>query len=149
MKNFCLITRIGFILMACNAKKSYQKTFHFEKGWPQEELVFFEFTPEKAGVYEMEVLLRHQNNYPYYNFYLFKTFYSKDSIRIDTLQFYLQNPETGAYYGKGYNAIFTQTIPLEVMDLEVENYKIQLQHGMRDTILNGILDLGIIIQNKE
>lgn len=143
IKFFLLI--LSIFLTTCQKPNSYQKIIHFEKGWQQDESIFFEFTPEQAGTYQIELLLRYQNNYPYYNFYLFKTFYSKDNIQTDTLQFYLQNPETGVYYGKGYNAIFSQNIPLETRELQTEKYKIELQHGMRDSILNGILDIGILL----
>jgi gliding motility-associated lipoprotein GldH len=93
--------------------------------------------------------VRNNTDYPYYNLYLFFTTIAPDgAAKTDTLLFYLQNPETGEYYGRGYTGILDNKILFQEKKMsQIGIYQYSLQHGMRDSLLSGILDLGLRIEN--
>lgn len=114
-------------------------------GWHQDSLCVLQpditdtITPMQVVLY-----VRHVETYPYQNLWLFIT--TPDIT--DTIEFYLAD-DRGRWLGNGGNGYIEMPVLLE------EHYRFArqgactftVQHGMRDTLLRGITDIGIEIRN--
>lgn len=141
------------IFFSCNHNLLYQKKIHLEAPfvWHKDSVYnfFFEHQAQNTKA-DLWLNLRHELHYPYHNIYLFLTKISPSGVmQIDTLQFYLQNPETGEYYGKGYTKILSTHFLLQEKEFnEQGTYQFLIQHGMRDSLLPGVVDLGFEIERS-
>lgn len=105
---------------------------------------------DTTGSYNLSFSVRTSTEYPYRNLYLFvvTTFPSGLSL-TDTIQAVMSN-EKGEWLGKGAGDIRELTIPYKsnVFFPEAGEYHFTIIHGMRDTILPGVYDLGIRIAER-
>jgi gliding motility-associated lipoprotein GldH len=102
-------------------------------------------------VYNLDLSVRTSTGYPYRNLYLFvvTSFPSGNSV-TDTLQALLAN-EQGDWLGRGAGDLRELTIHYKsnIYFPEKGEYHFKVIHGMRDTVLNGVYDLGMRISLKE
>ena len=96
--------------------------------------------------------VRHLSDYPYNNLYLFRTVSTVDGIAYaDTVNVRLAD-ELGNWNGSGMSNLKTMMVPVgksAVRFEKGERYTLRVQHGMRDTILYGIQDLGVKLIKAE
>lgn len=111
--------------------------------WSTDSVLTYRFDIEDTlSTYRMLVCVRHTEQYPYQNMWLFLN----DSLRQDTIEFYLAN-DRGEWLGNGRNGL------IEMPVLYEEAYRFRhngeqvwhIQHGMREQSLRGISDVGLII----
>ncbi len=111
--------------------------------WSADSVLTYRFDIEDSlSIYRMLVCVRHTEQYPYQNMWLFLN----DSLRQDTIEFYLAN-DRGEWLGNGRNGL------IEMPVLYEEAYRFShggkqvwhIQHGMREQSLRGISDVGLII----
>ncbi len=106
---------------------------------------------DTVRVFNFDLSIRTSTGYPYRNLYLFvvTTFPSGNTV-TDTVQTMLAN-EKGDWLGRGAGDLRELTIPYKsnVYFPEKGEYHFTVIHGMRDTILNGVYDLGMRISLKE
>lgn len=142
------------ILHACNQKEIY---FNYQTlpsgGWSKDSVLNFDINVEDTvSVYNVLIHLRHFGTYPYQNMWLFlESKRPHDSIaRKDTIEFYLAN-EFGKWLGKGSGALkempvlYKQQIQLPDSGL----YRLSIRHGMRDSVLIGVNDVGVRVEKVE
>ncbi len=106
---------------------------------------------DTVKVYNIDLSIRTSTEYPYRNLYLFVvTSFPSGNTVTDTLQVMLAN-EKGDWLGKGAGDIRELTIPYKsnVYFPEKGEYHFKVIHGMRDTILKGVYDLGMRISLKD
>ena len=97
--------------------------------------------------YDFYITLRHSNDYKYSNLYLFvSTTTPKDSTKQDTLQFILAD-EQGNWLGNGNGSYKSYEFLTGKSYVFVDPglYSFEFRHAMRDTVLQGISDIGIRI----
>jgi len=108
--------------------------------------VFTIDVPDTTNGYDLEVLLRSNEKFPYSNLYLFIEWQGENQSRIDTLEHLMALPE-GKWTGKGYGALKENVIRYKMnyrFDKK-EKVRLSLRHGMRDLHLNGVEDVGFRI----
>ena len=152
MKNkivYTILSIIGFI--TCNRVDNvYFRYEHIpNKGWDENhELLFDSITIADAGQkYDIDIELRHNNDYPYQNIYFFVSMlHDADTIAVDTIQYMLAD-ETGKWFGRGSNALYQQTLSYKKGYLfpDTGTYQIIVYQAMRDSLLPGVEDVGIRI----
>ncbi|HUW92602.1 MAG TPA: gliding motility lipoprotein GldH [Bacteroidales bacterium] len=102
---------------------------------------------DTTGSYNVNFAVRTSTDYPYRNLFLFviTTFPSGTSL-TDTIQGILTD-EKGQWLGKGAGDIREVIIPYKsnIFFPETGEYHFRVIHGMRDTVLNGVYDLGMKI----
>jgi gliding motility-associated lipoprotein GldH len=97
--------------------------------------------------YNVNLSVRTSTDYPYRNLYLFViTTFPSGTTLTDTVQGMLTD-EKGEWLGKGAGDIREAVIPYKsnVFFPEAGEYHFRVIHGMRDTVLTGVYDIGMKI----
>lgn len=100
--------------------------------------------------HNMFVNVRNDIDYKYSNLWLFvKITQPGDTTVTDTFEITLADP-AGKWLGKGFGGIKTSEnlYKKSVFFPEKGTYKIAVQHGMRDIVLEGITDVGIRVEKQ-
>lgn len=113
-------------------------------GWHKDSILAYSFDiQDSAAIYQVLLHVRHTEIYPFQNLWFFTCL---DGQR-DTIEFYLAD-ERGRWLGNGGNGLIDMPILFED-DYRFTNkgeHTLTIQHGMRDTLLRGVSDVGIEIQ---
>ncbi|HBB91979.1 MAG: hypothetical protein A2X22_09415 [Bacteroidetes bacterium GWF2_49_14] len=121
------------------------------EGWPVEQIMRFEVTvTDTSNPYNMYLQVRNDGRYEYSNLWLFVTTHSPTGAMIrDTLECKLAD-EQGRWLGRGSGGRYSLEMPYRYT-IRFPNsgmYLIEIEHGMRTSVLNYITDLGIRIQKS-
>jgi len=148
--NVFLTIFISFFIVSCNTNDVYFKYKAISSnGWNKDSLYTFDFPiSDTLATYNVFVNVRNVGNYPYQNLWLFLSKMSPDSILInDSIECYLAD-NRGKWLGSGVGSIFEMPI-LYQQNVKFKNtgtYQYKIVHGMRDTVLIGINDIGIRVE---
>ena len=140
----------GILLVSCDSRRvydTYKKLPHSE--WHADSLQFFSFniynTSQNHNLY---FNIRNDRSYVFSNLWLFvKIIPPEGEVINDTIQFLLAN-HSGKWLGRGFTGIYTNQVPYRthVFFPAEGSYTIQIQHGMRPTVLNGITHIGFRVE---
>lgn len=147
-----LLVCLFFCFWSCTEKPVFEKKIDINDPfvWHKDSIYYLNWENiDTSSVRNVFFTFRNNTDYPYYNLYLFFTTISPNGAKkTDTLLFYLQNPETGKYYGRGYTGILDNKILFQEQKMnQIGVYQYSLEQGMRDSLLSGILDIGLRIEN--
>lgn len=150
MKKVLLLTLISILLTTCQRGVVFDEFKSLStQGWNADSaLQFMPVLTDTLGEYQMHIVLRHTERYPYQNLWLFVDV-KRDStlLRRDTIESFLAN-ERGEWYGSGMSKYTLPLLYLEHIALQEGEYTLVVQQGMRDEILRGITDVGVkIVKN--
>ena len=148
---------IGYwlLVIGCLALSSCRKDIvysHFcpvtSAKWHVDSVAQFDYQISDAQPsYRMLVYVRHTERYPYQNMWMF----IGDDIYRDTIEFYLAD-DRGQWLGDKHHGFVEMPVLIET-DYhfpDTGTYHMSIQHGMRDSVLSGITDVGFeIIRNGE
>ena len=116
--------------------------------WALDSVVRFDYSIADAEAsYRMIVNVRHSERYPYQNMWLFVN----NGQRKDTIEFYLAD-DRGQLLGDKHHGFVDIPVLLEeeFHFPDTGAYYLEIQHGMRDSLLRGVTDVGLeIIRNGE
>ena len=137
---------IGFLMLltACRGNIEYSQfsSIPSEK-WHMDSVAQFDFTISDTTIdYQVLIYLRHTENYPYQNMWLFV----EDDDRGDSIEFYLAD-DRGQWLGDRHHGF----IEMPVLYEEARHYadtgkhSMRIAHGMRDSLLRGVTDVGVEI----
>jgi len=135
---FCISCRNDIVYSRFNAIPS--------KEWHMDSAQCFDYRiVDQTLDYRLIVTVRHTERYPYQNMWLFLG----DSLHTDTIEFYLAD-DRGQWLGDKHSGLIEMPVLYEehyhFPDTGI--YSLSVRHGMRDSILNGIIDIGLeIISN--
>ena len=98
---------------------------------------------DRDAAYSILVYVRHTERYPYQNMWLFV---QPDSLHRDTIEFYLAD-DRGQWLGDKHHGFIEMPVLYETNYHypDTGTYSLTIQHGMRDSLLRGITDIGIEI----
>ena len=119
-----------------------------DRNWHRDSLCDFRFhIDDTAATYRLLMHVNHRETYPYQNIWLFIHDTARTEMPADTLLFYLAN-DRGEWLGHGRNGIVEMSMLYEEERhfADTGYYMIRIGHGMRDTVLRGIENLGFEIQ---
>lgn len=144
---------IAVSIMACNIFDSRINQFHTlsENQWIAGEPVLFlnmPFDSVMTSSDSLTIYLRHLNNYPYRNLWLFIDYISNDnSVYTDTVEFELADIY-GKWQSKGFGTLYEFSAPIAPSKTNIRNVKsISVWHGMRCDTLAGVSELGISLKH--
>lgn len=120
--------------------------------WDKDSAVVFTFSvTDTVQPYDVLLHVRHSDNYPYQNMWLFLTTTSPDSVvRSDTIEFYLAD-ERGSWLGNGRNGHVSMPVLYEerYQFADTGTYSLAVRHGMRTSQLRGVSQIGMEIQESK
>lgn len=147
-----LLTGLTVILFAaCDGQVVYDenKKVDSEK-WDMNDKLFYEVDiRDTAARYKVAVNVRNSTDYPYSNVYFFMNTILPDGslTRRDTIECYLAYPD-GTWKGKGSSKIKDNRfwIAKNVRFEQKGRYVFELYQATSDTLLKGIMDVGLHIE---
>jgi gliding motility-associated lipoprotein GldH len=152
MKKAILLALISIFLLGCQKGILFTEFKHLPvSGWEADSVFCFELSlQDSQPICDVEILVRHTDQYEYQNLWLFVEM-KRDSITLsrDTIGCYLAS-DRGEWYGTGMRVYEMPISYLESYAFPSEGIsKIYVSHGMRSTILRGVIDLGVKVLEKK
>ncbi len=137
------------VMAGCNSGMHYADSWSPDHArWNMHDPARFACTiDDTLQLWNVRLSLRTTPDYPYRNIYLFVMTDFPSGITVtDTLQAMVTD-EKGRWLGKGAGNLRELTIPYRsnVWFPEEGEYRFTVIHGMRDTLLRGVNDVGISI----
>lgn len=159
LKHKILFTLCCLLLILINISCDKQEVYyHFHElkdaQWHQKDTLLFEIDStlfELNKPYNLSVEVSNNVNYPYQNIWFFmQSNIDTDSTYTDvSKEFQLAN-EFGKWNGSGFGSIYQSSLSFgKIVFKEKRNYRIKLEHGMRDEPLVGIEKVGIKVSASE
>lgn len=111
--------------------------------WHVDSVANFDYSIDESDAsYRMLIYVRHTERYPYQNMWLF----INDGTRSDTIEFYLAD-DRGQWLGDRHHGFIEMPVLLEEAKHypDTGHYTISIAHGMRDSLLRGVMDVGVEI----
>ena len=143
-----LIMLLAVTLSACHSDIIYSRFVPMKPGsWHMDSVARFDYpVTDAAPSYRVLLYVRHKENYPYQNMWLFV----ENAGLRDTIEFYLAD-DRGRWLGDKHHGFIEMPVlyedHLHFPDTGV--YHMEVRHGMRDSLLRGVTDVGVeIIRNN-
>lgn len=137
----CLMS-IG--LMSCGKRVVYSEVRTLPKeGWHADSLLTYDIAIEDtAACYDVLLYVRHTQQYPYQNMWLF--------VGQDTIEFYLAD-QRGRWLGNGWGELREMPVIYQhnIRFGGGGDDRYTIQQAMRDTLLKGVQDVGITIVRSD
>lgn len=139
------------LLCSCGADNYYSEVKSVPKEkWDVNKPLYFKMTIEDSmQYYNMYILLRNTTDFETQNFYVFlKTKYPDGLVEQDTLGFILCD-KFGNWTGKGQGRLKNNKFLFQPKVRFPRNgeYVFTVTQGMREDVVEGISDFGIILEN--
>lgn len=138
------------LLVTCQQNTTYQQSYEINnRQWHKDSVLSFK--PKIQDTINAQTVyfnIRHTANYPYRNIIFFVTLKSPTHRKVtDTVEFYIADKD-GKWKGSGLGDIYdTQLIyKKNIRFPNSGQYTFNIVHGMRETKLPEILDVGLTIQ---
>lgn len=117
--------------------------------WHKDSIISFDYQiADTSADYSVLIYVRHTERYPYQNMWLFVS----NGTHSDTIEFYLAD-DRGQWLGADKNGFIEMPILFDASRHYPDTgfYQLSIQHGMRDTLLRGVMDVGleIAVSDKE
>lgn len=151
MKNRILLaTFITLLIAGCTSNDVFfQYKAVNSQGWSKDSLYAF-YIPIKdtAATYNIYVNVRNRGEYSYQNLWLFLSKSTPDKVQSkDSIECYLAD-NRGKWLGSGLGSVLEMPILYQqnVRFPKAGTYRYKIVHGMRDSVLTGINDIGMRIE---
>jgi len=148
-----LIVLLTFTFASCTGDAvffSYQSING--NGWNKDSICTFDIQINNPDLpYNMYVNTRNRSEYPYQNLWLFVKQITPDSVVTnDTIEFYLAD-DFGKWLGSGIGSVYNMPVLYRQKFKFPKKgvYRYEIQQGMRDSLLQGINDVGIKVEKAE
>ena len=142
-----LLLVLSTCLMSCHRDMIYSEFRSIPSGeWAIDQTASFDYTvTDTTTGYNMLIHVRHTERYPYQNMWVFVN----NNHRIDTIEFYLAD-DRGQWLGDKHYGFIEMPVLLEenYHFPDTGTYHMTIQHGMRDSVLRGITDIGLEIRRN-
>lgn len=147
--SLCLCS-VTLLVAGCQGNTLYSDFRHLpEEAWKADSLAIFRVDiADTTQLYDVSVELRNDNNYGFANLWLFVDVVSPEgTIRRDTVECLLANPD-GSWKGAGWGSLYSLRCPYlpAVRFARTGTYTFRFQQGMRDEQLEGIRDIGLLVE---
>jgi gliding motility-associated lipoprotein GldH len=148
LKKISFILLIVTILSSCVNKNVIfdESVVISNAAWNNQDFPYFDVNVEDTtSAYNFYLNIRHLENYRYSNFYMFlHTTFPDGNQTHDTIELVLSYPD-GRWIGKGSGSMRDNNILLN-NNLHFPakgNYRFEIEQAMRESVLEGITDVGI------
>lgn len=140
-------------LVACVNNDVYLKYKSITtQGWNKDSICTFDVPIKDASAsYNIYINIRNRGEYPYQNLWVFLSKMTPDSvITKDSVECYLAD-KRGKWYGTGIGSVMEMPVLYQqnVKFSKAGIYRYKIVHGMRDSVLNGLNDIGMRVEKVE
>ena len=147
---FLLPLLLFLLVTSCNFDKVFEKTEDIQKSkWDKKQTVRFDINvKDTINGYDIFFTVRNNNDFRYKNLFLFVNTISPNGFnKRDTVELTLAD-DRGKWLGHGIGGINTieKAYKRNVRFPVSGNYRIELVQGMRNDILEGIMDVCIRVE---
>ena len=122
------------------------------EGWSKDSVSCFDVTIDDVScTYTALINVRHHTTYPYQNLWLFTSLQRPDGrIEKDSLECILAD-NSGAWLGNGFGSMQEMSLLYlpKVRFTQKGTYHIEIRHGMRDSLLTGVNDIGLEVLRND
>ncbi len=144
---------LAVMTLSCDSSTVFSDNYRLEDDkWSMYDPASYTFTIEDTvGTYNLDLSVRTSTGYPYRNMYLFVvTSFPSGTTVADTLNVRIAD-EKGSWLGRGAGDLRELAVPYKanVYFPEKGEYHFRVIHGMRDTVLKGVHDMGMKISLKD
>lgn len=141
------------LFVSCDTNRIFEEYYPINSGsWHKDSLVVFNIpindTLQNNNLF---INIRNDINYGYSNIWLFVNIQQPDGMAVkDTFEMVLAEP-SGKWLGQGFGGLKTRQAMYRnnVYFPNSGEYKISIQHGMRNPILEGIRDVGFRVEKVD
>ena len=151
---FIVILAVG--LTSCDSNRVFDEYKSVPNQWHKDSIIDFEITPpDSTNTYNLFVNLRNTSAYKYSNLFLIVEINFPNGKQVkDTLEYAMAKPN-GEFLGTGFSDVKENKLwyKEEVVFSESGNYKVNIQHAMRENgkvegveNLEGITEVGFRIE---
>lgn len=153
IRNILIFIFLALLTLACKRGNRYSANEAFPpEGWSKYKQPEFNIEiNDTLSSYDILFSVRNSHKYPYRNLFLFVTTTSPEGILLkDTVEYQLAS-EKGIWYGKGIGDLYNLTLPykINVIFPVPGEYRFKIEQGMRTDMLEGMVDLGLIIKERD
>ena len=139
-------------IFSCDRNRVFEAYEKFpQTGWDKDSVVVFTINvTDTLQTQNLYLNVRNDIKYKYSNLWLFVKIEQPGKIAVaDTFEVVLADP-TGKWMGEGFGGIKTRQVIYKggVYFPVSGEYKINIQHGMRENVLQGITDIGFRVEKK-
>ena len=150
---FLFLVLCALFLVSCSTIDLYEKSVAIPgHSWKNDFKPSFTFTiKDTASLYQLYLILRHNDKYNYNNIYinLSAKLPGSDSVRKIRRDLTLATDEKG-WLGDGMDDIYEHRIPLgDPEPLKAGNYTFTVEQVMRENPLKNVLNIGLRIEKKQ
>ena len=147
---FIMLAIAVVALSSCDRNKVYEEYVEVDDYvWNVSQPLNFEFEiTDTLALHDIYVNVRHANQYPYSNLWLFINSWSPSGLKaVDTLECVLAD-EHGKWAGSGLGDIWDMQIlwKKNVRFAQAGKYHIEYNQAMRTDNLVGIMDMGLRVE---
>lgn len=153
--NTLLVLNSLLLLTACGQRAVYAEYAAVpDSGWMADSMYVFSWeVTDTAQAYDVLIHLRHKDNYPYQNLWLFveQAAYNIESQPVrDTIELYLAD-DHGRWLGSGGNGLLNMPVLYrQSYHFPAQGvYTLTIQQGMRTDLLRGMSDVGVEVRAAE
>jgi gliding motility-associated lipoprotein GldH len=140
------------LMMSCQQPNVYDVYRSIPNtGWHLNDTITFEISGiENENAHDFLIAVRHNNDYLYANMFLYANMLSPNGEKmVDTLHYLMAEP-SGRWLGTGVGAIKHHLFSYKTKQpMDKGLYRFSLVHGMRDSVLTGIEDIGFRIEKSQ
>ncbi len=138
-------------LTACSDPAVFEQHVDLpENAWPKDGIVHITVpAPDTLNYFNLDLIIRNAENYPYSNIYLFVTTTAPNgATQRDTVQYALAD-ERGNWLGKNGRHWSDHRLRYRshTRFIQSGDYRFAVQHGMRSDTLQGIGAVGLRIED--
>jgi len=151
MKNrFFLAILISLTFLSCNSNDVFlsYKTIPLN-GWGKDSLLTFDVAiKDTNAIYNLYVNVRNRGEYPYQNLWFFLSKKTPDNVLSkDSIECYLAD-KRGKWLGTGIGSVLEMPVLYQqkVKFNKAGIYQYKIAHGMRDSVLIGLNDIGFLVE---
>lgn len=147
------IVIVALLFAACNNRDVYNSYISMpDNGWNSDSLAVFRADIDNDELpYNLWIQVRNESNYQYANLWLFVNIVSPNgTVSTDTLECVLAEPN-GKWLGSGWGSLYTIQCPYRMgaKFASTGQYTFRIQHGMRQSGIEGIKSIGLRIETAE
>ena len=139
-----------FIFLSCTNSVYFEKYQTIDNQWSKDKEYFFTCEiDDQSASYNLSLLIRNNNLYPYQNLWLFYTIETPERpVLRDTIECLLADAY-GKWIGTGIS-IYHMSIPIRsgYTFPQQGQYTFAIRQGMRDEQLKGIEQIGVRLEKK-
>mgnify|MGYP001243234913 CR=1 FL=1 len=148
-----ILSVIVLMTMSCHQNEVFfQYKNVSQQEWSKDSVMKFDVhISNKEIPHNFYIHLRHNGNYPYQNIWLFLQQTNPDkSVKKDSVEVYLAD-QYGKWLGTGTGNLKEMQIFYQNKFLfpDTGTYHFEITHGMRDSLLQGIKDVGVRIEKTK